>query len=71
MKRAPFDFSNDCLQAFNKLKEKLTTAPIIAALDWSLPFKIMCNASDFVLDAVWAKEEQEFSHSILRKPDIE
>ena len=36
MKGAPFDFSNDCLYAFNKLKEKLTAVPIIIALDWSL-----------------------------------
>jgi len=33
MKDAPFDFSNNCLQAFNKLKEKLNIAPIIAAPD--------------------------------------
>jgi len=52
MKGAPFGFSNDYLQAFKKLKEKLTTASIIAAPDWSLPSEIMCDASDFALGAV-------------------
>ncbi|GKB38241.1 hypothetical protein Tco_0883183 [Tanacetum coccineum] len=33
MKDAKFDFSEDCKKAFNKLKERLTTAPIIISLD--------------------------------------
>ena len=49
MKDAPFDFSNDYLKVFEMLKEKLTTAPIITAPNWSLPFEIICDASDFAL----------------------
>ncbi|GJU67900.1 reverse transcriptase domain-containing protein, partial [Tanacetum coccineum] len=52
MKDAKFDFSDDCKKAFNILKENLTTAPIIISLDWNAPFKLMCNASDFVVGAV-------------------
>ena len=52
MKGAPFNFFNDCLQAFELLKEKLITAPIIVAPDWSLPFEVMCDASDYALGAV-------------------
>ncbi|GJX36401.1 reverse transcriptase domain-containing protein [Tanacetum coccineum] len=34
------------------LKKKLTEAPILIAPDWDLPFKLMCDASDFVIGAV-------------------
>ncbi|GJU95395.1 reverse transcriptase domain-containing protein [Tanacetum coccineum] len=52
MKDAKFDFFKDCKKAFNKLKERLTTTPIIISLDWSMPFKLMCDASDFAVRAV-------------------
>jgi len=64
MKGVPFDFSNDCLQAFKKLKEKLATAPIIAVLDWSLLFDIMCDASDFVLGAVLRQRRNKIFHVV-------
>ena len=64
MKGSPFDFSNDYLQAFKKLKEKLTTTPIIAAPDWSLPFKIMCNANDFALGAVLGQRRNKIFHVV-------
>ena len=51
-KDVKFDFDSDCLQAFNKLKELLTTAPILKPPDWSLPFELMCDASDYSLGAV-------------------
>ncbi|GKB53334.1 reverse transcriptase domain-containing protein, partial [Tanacetum coccineum] len=52
MKDAKFDFSNDYKKAFNILKEKLTTAPIIISPDWNIPFELMCDASDFAVGAV-------------------
>ncbi|GJT05924.1 reverse transcriptase domain-containing protein [Tanacetum coccineum] len=52
MKDVNFDFSDDCKKAFNKLKEKLTTAPIIISPDWNVPFELMCDASDFAVGAV-------------------
>ncbi|GJU13694.1 reverse transcriptase domain-containing protein [Tanacetum coccineum] len=52
MKDAKFDFSDDCKKAFNILKEKLTTAPIIISPDWNEPFRLMCNASDFAVRVV-------------------
>nr|GEW31716.1 reverse transcriptase domain-containing protein [Tanacetum cinerariifolium] len=41
-----FFFSNKCT-----LKKKLTEAPILVALDWDLPFELMCDASDFAIGA--------------------
>ncbi|GJV62844.1 reverse transcriptase domain-containing protein [Tanacetum coccineum] len=52
MKDAKFDFSDDCKKAFNILKEKLTSTPIIISPNWNVPFKLMCDASDFAVGAV-------------------
>ncbi|GJZ82093.1 putative nucleotidyltransferase, ribonuclease H, partial [Tanacetum coccineum] len=63
MKDAKFDFSKDCKKAFNKLKEKLTTAPIIISPDWSVPFELMCDASDFAVGVVLGQRiEGRFKH---------
>nr|GFC03567.1 reverse transcriptase domain-containing protein [Tanacetum cinerariifolium] len=51
-KDAPFIISKDCINAFQTLKQKLTKAPILIALNWDLPFELMCDASDFAIGAV-------------------
>ncbi|GJX55980.1 reverse transcriptase domain-containing protein [Tanacetum coccineum] len=51
-KDTPFVFSQDCINAFETLKKKLTEAPILVVPDWNLPFELMCDASDFAIDAV-------------------
>nr|GEV47487.1 reverse transcriptase domain-containing protein [Tanacetum cinerariifolium] len=51
-KNSPFIFSNDCIQAFRTLKEKLTEAPILIAPNWDQPFELMCDASDYAVGAV-------------------
>ncbi|GJV02828.1 reverse transcriptase domain-containing protein [Tanacetum coccineum] len=51
-KETPFVFSKDCIDAFETLKKKLTEAPILVVPDWNLPFKLMCDASDFAIGAV-------------------
>ncbi|KAM1777098.1 hypothetical protein ACFX11_043805 [Malus domestica] len=48
-KDAPFVFDEACLEVFKKLKTLLTTAPIIAAPNWSLPFELMCDVSDYTV----------------------
>ncbi|GJQ96986.1 reverse transcriptase domain-containing protein [Tanacetum coccineum] len=50
-KETPFVFSKDCIDAFETLKKKLTEAPILVVSDWNLPFEIMCDASDFAIEA--------------------
>jgi hypothetical protein len=52
-----FDFSNDCLQAFNLLKEKFISAPIICALDWELPFELVFDASDCAIEVVLRQQK--------------
>nr|GEX72140.1 reverse transcriptase domain-containing protein [Tanacetum cinerariifolium] len=51
-KNSPFIFSNECIQAFRTLKEKLTEAPILLAPNWDQPFELMCDASDYAVGAV-------------------
>ncbi|XP_070003437.1 uncharacterized mitochondrial protein AtMg00860-like [Nicotiana sylvestris] len=51
-KDAKFVFNDECMKAFELLKYKLTTTPIITTPNWSLPFELMCNASDVMVGAV-------------------
>src|SRR4051812_48729953 len=51
-KDVPFVFDEDCKEAFEVLRKALITAPIVQPPDWSLPFEIMCDASDFAVGAV-------------------
>nr|GFA44832.1 reverse transcriptase domain-containing protein [Tanacetum cinerariifolium] len=51
-RNSPFIFSNECIQAFRTLKEKLTEAPILIAPNWDQPFELMCDASDYAVGAV-------------------
>ncbi|GKB54843.1 reverse transcriptase domain-containing protein [Tanacetum coccineum] len=52
VKDASFNFYEEFIQAFDKLKNELTQAPIMIKPDWSLPFEVMCDASDYVVGAV-------------------
>nr|GFB52737.1 reverse transcriptase domain-containing protein [Tanacetum cinerariifolium] len=58
-KDIPFFFSKECVEAFQTLKRKLTEAPILIAPDWDLPFELMCNASDFAIDAVLGQRQEK------------
>src|SRR3954464_6579427 len=51
-KDVPFVFDEDCKDAFEVIKKALIIAPIVQPPDWSLPFEIMCDASDFAVGAV-------------------
>ncbi|GKD22762.1 reverse transcriptase domain-containing protein [Tanacetum coccineum] len=52
MKDAKFIFLDECVQEFNILKNKFTTAPVIVAPDWNLDFELMYDASDYAVGAV-------------------
>nr|GFD06662.1 hypothetical protein [Tanacetum cinerariifolium] len=51
-KNSPFIFSNECIQAFRTLKDKLTEASILIAPNWDQPFELMCDASDYAVRVV-------------------
>ncbi|KAL5580265.1 hypothetical protein UlMin_012707 [Ulmus minor] len=59
-----FDFDESCLKAFLELKQKLSSAPVIVAPDWTSPFELMCDASDVVVGAVLGQKRNKVFHSI-------
>nr|GEZ33152.1 reverse transcriptase [Tanacetum cinerariifolium] len=58
-KNTPFIFSEDCIKAFQTLKKKLIEAPILIAPNRDLPFKLMCDASDFAISAVLGQRHKK------------
>nr|GEU32048.1 reverse transcriptase domain-containing protein [Tanacetum cinerariifolium] len=56
-KETLFVFSKDCIDDFETLKKKLTEAPILVVPDWNLPFKLMCDASNFAIGAVLGQQK--------------
>jgi hypothetical protein len=64
MKDAEFNFDDECLKAFEQLKLALITAPIIKPPDWSLPFEVMCDASDYAIGAVLGQRKDKKLHAI-------
>ncbi|RVW84681.1 Retrovirus-related Pol polyprotein from transposon 17.6 [Vitis vinifera] len=56
-KDAKFVWDETCQRSFEQLKQFLTTAPIVRAPNWQLPFEVMCDASDFAIRAVLGQRE--------------
>nr|KAJ0193319.1 hypothetical protein LSAT_V11C800441510 [Lactuca sativa] len=63
-KDVDFKFNEACEEAFEKLKEFLTSAPIMQAPNWDLPFEIMCDASNYGIGAVLGQKKGRDSHVI-------
>jgi hypothetical protein len=63
-KDVAFDFDEKCLVAFWTLKSALVSAPIIQPPDWSQPFEIMCDASDYAVGAVFGQRKEGRVHTV-------
>nr|GEY02034.1 reverse transcriptase domain-containing protein [Tanacetum cinerariifolium] len=48
---------DDCIDAFETLKKKLTESLILVVPDWNLLFKLKCDAGDFAIGAVLRKRK--------------
>ena len=59
-----FEFNEACKKAFDKLKELLTSTPIIQPPDWNVPLEIMCDASDYAVSVVLGQRIGKTSHAI-------
>jgi hypothetical protein len=46
------------------MKSALVSAPIIQPLDWSQPFEIMCDTSDYAVGAVLGQRKEDRVHAV-------
>ena len=51
-KDAKFDFDESCRSAFEEIKSRLVSAPIMLTLGWINEFEIMCDAGYYAMGAV-------------------
>ncbi|XP_073138941.1 uncharacterized protein [Henckelia pumila] len=63
-KDVTFEFDEPCKASFEKLKDSLISAPIIQPSDWSKPFEIMCDFSNYVVGEVLGQKYGKASHAI-------
>eukprot|EP00253_Pinus_taeda_P011257 PITA_11257 len=61
---APFNWSDSCQQAFETLKEKLSTTPILKGPNWNVPFHIFTDASDTAVGASLGQKEEPCHYAI-------
>ncbi|KAL4335487.1 hypothetical protein GQ457_07G008440 [Hibiscus cannabinus] len=52
-----FEFNEDCTKAFELMKNKLVTAPIVESSNWTLPFELMCDANDYAVGVVLEQQK--------------
>ena len=64
MQGVPFEFNEPCMDAFELMKKKLTSAPIVVAPYWNLPFELMCDASNFAVGAVLGQRKEKVFYAI-------
>ncbi|CAN6580777.1 unnamed protein product [Malus baccata var. baccata] len=61
-----FDMNEECVVAFNKLKELLSTAHVIMPPDWSLPFELMCDSSDYAVALKYLLTKKDAKPRLIR-----
>ena len=63
-KDAEFDFDESCRPAFEEIKSRLVTTPIIATPDWNKEFEIMFDASDYLMGVVLGQRTKKIFRAI-------
>ena len=64
MKDVQFIWNEACRTKFVKLKEKLSTAPILRGPNWTLPFHISSDASDTAIGAVLGQQDGQAPYAV-------
>ena len=59
-----FKFDEVCSVAFQTIKDKLTTTPVMIAPYWTKEFELMCDASAYVGGAVLGQRHDKMFHAI-------
>ena len=63
-KDTKFNFDESCQDSFEEIKSRLVEAPIMAKPDWNREFEIMCDASDFAMEAVLGQKAEKMFKAI-------
>ena len=63
-KDAKFDFDESCKFAFEEIKSRSVSAPIMLTPDWNNEFEIMCDASDYAMRAVLGQRTDKIFKAI-------
>jgi hypothetical protein len=58
-KDSVFNFSEECLKAFNELKRLLTSNPVLRPPDFNKRFILFCDASNYCLGAILSQRDDE------------
>lgn len=60
-----YNFNESCQQAFESLRQALITASILVAPNWSRPFELMCDTSNYVVGAMLGQRKDRIMHPIF------
>ena len=63
-KDAKFDFDESCRSAFEEIKSRLVTTPIMETINWNKEFEILCDAGDYAMGAVLGKRTEKIFKAI-------
>ena len=55
----PGVWTEECTKAFNKLKNRLSTAPVLIPPDWGKTFEVHVDASNFAIGSVLSQKNDE------------
>ncbi|OAE33727.1 hypothetical protein AXG93_3363s1010 [Marchantia polymorpha subsp. ruderalis] len=57
-KNEPYEWGEEQQTAFEELKEKLTSAPVLRSPDWNKPFHVFVDTSAFAIGAVLSQQDE-------------
>ena len=63
-KDVDFVLDQPCREAFEELRRRLTSSPIMQPPNWELPFELMCDASNYALGLVLSQRADRLSYVI-------
>ena len=63
-KDAKFDFDESCISAFEEIKSRLVSAPIMLTPDWNNEFENMCDANDYAMGVVLGQRTEKIFKAI-------
>ena len=61
---AKFDFDESCKSAFEEIKSRLVTTPIMATPNWNKGFEIMCDAGDYAMGVVLGQRTEKVFRAV-------